>query len=179
MKLPKGRQMTQVNKDLLVKCIKEVEDKGPLVNRTALYQAAANLYNTLDGIPSSITASVAYSRIREWKIEVATPLGKRGNPNLRGPINKGEKKNRQEKTEKFKDNFDLMRKEVIDHGKEALLPLIDKIEKGSIQARIKFNCIRCCGYDRAEIARCTSYACPWFSVRPNAVTREEQENIYN
>lgn len=70
------------------------------------------------------------------------------------------------KRKDMSEHSERMRKEIIDHGKPQYLPLVDKMENGSMKARIKLGCIRCFGYDAKEVKHCTSMACVWHPVRP-------------
>ena len=44
--------------------------------------------------------------------------------------------------------------------------LVDQLANGSKAAAIKLHCLQCVGYERAEVARCSSRCCPLWPFRP-------------
>jgi len=68
-----ARAAVQVNRQDLENAIKMVEANGPLKNRSALHDAVSEAMND-----PKITPSVVLGRIKEWNLDVKTPLGRRG-----------------------------------------------------------------------------------------------------
>ncbi len=65
------------------------------------------------------------------------------------------------------------------------MPLVDQVEKGSLRAAIKLNCLECSAYQPGEIKLCVVTACAMFPHRPyqgnvqesdTAVEQEADEN---
>lgn len=46
------------------------------------------------------------------------------------------------------------------------LPLIDKIEGGSLTAAVQLKCLECSSWVRQEVRDCVVRDCPLYSVRP-------------
>lgn len=67
-----------VQKDLLEESIRQCEINGSFTNRSQLWEAVANHYNTTVKPIRKITAAVVYQRVREWDIPVNTQKGKAG-----------------------------------------------------------------------------------------------------
>lgn len=105
-----ARTKKKIDRPKLEQAIKQAEKDGPLKNRGELWVAAANIYNDMD-VPETLTHSVVYLRVKEWKIEVKTPVGKRGR--AAGPMSQATKdkmqtarQNRKSKAEKFENSDD-------------------------------------------------------------------------
>ena len=75
--MSKGKPPTIVDKEKMVAALAAVEKDGPLGNRGLLYRAVADEYNRL-GPPKEISFSVVMARLEDWKLELKTPMGRRG-----------------------------------------------------------------------------------------------------
>ena len=47
--------------------------------------------------------------------------------------------------------------------------MVDRLANGSKAAAIKLHCLQCVGYERAEVAKCSSWYCPMWPFRPYQV----------
>lgn len=161
----------QVDRTLLENIIANVESNGPLINRNALYKKVSESYNA--GIASRglkpIKAGVVFLRIRDWGLQVKTPIGKRGRQ--AGSSFPGSAANRKSRSDKFKSDpvvqksFKSIRQYI---GNEAprLLPIVDRIEDGSMKAAVKLKCLECCNWQPNEVAKCSVNDCALFAFRP-------------
>jgi hypothetical protein len=165
----------EVDKDKLTAAIQEAEKDGPLKNLSELWQAAAEIYNkTAD---RAITHSVVYLRAKEWEIPHQTVGGKRGGDGsqLR---NRGPRKSRGEKlagNEEAQQCFAKLREITEAHEVPRYLPLIEKIEKGSMAAAVKFHCLECCAFVTKEVRLCGCQECALWPFRPYQHQVEEDE----
>jgi hypothetical protein len=161
-----------VNRQQLVNAIAAAEANGPLTNRQALYGAVAERYNVACGPTQSsqwITSSIVLLRIKEWGLSVKTPVGKRGRPagcaiprkldDQGNPIPRKRKGRKASET-----NLNAMREG--EFVGEQYKGLLQRIENGSLTARVKANCLTCAGFMRTEIANCGCTGCPLWDVRP-------------
>jgi hypothetical protein len=46
------------------------------------------------------------------------------------------------------------------------LPLVDKVEQGSMAAAVKLMCLECSSWVKAEIRDCVIHQCPLYPFRP-------------
>lgn len=178
-----SRAVVPVDKAVLTSCVKEVEKSGPLANRSALYEAVALEYNRRQKPTKPLTHSVVYLRIVEWKIEVKTPVGKRGrgvrpSDDQIAKMKAGRSQVKQSKAEKFaksntaQDVFKILR----ERTPERFMPLVDRMEKGSRSAAVKLHCLQCCGYETKEVRQCTALSCPIWVFRPYQKAEEPEES---
>jgi len=177
-----ARKKKVIDRPKLEQAIKQAEKDGPLKNRGELWEAAADIYNGMD-VPETLTHSVVYLRVKEWEIEVKTPVGKRGR--AAGPMSQETKdkmresrKNSQTKSEKFsssedaQEHFEELRKFI----PKRFHSLIASIANGSRAAAVKLNCLQCCGYATKEVKICTSKkSCPLWLFRPYQTKAEAAE----
>lgn len=162
-----------VNRQRLAQAIEATEANGPLVNRQTLYASVCERYNIACGPSASsqwITPSIVLLRIQEWQMSVKTPIGKRGRPvgsKIAPRLDEnGNPLPRKRRTGRkaSKENLEAMRGgEFKGSSYEGLL---QRIENGSLTARIKANCLACAGFVRDEVKNCQCISCPLWDVRP-------------
>lgn len=68
-----------VDRAKLEKAVETAEGGGPVPTRSELYKRVSDLYNN-DSPPKVITASVVALRLKDWNVNLKTPVGKRGRP---------------------------------------------------------------------------------------------------
>ena len=71
---------------------------------------------------------------------------------------------RSEKMKSFTPTFTEMRATY----PVTLLPLIDRMEKGSLKAATTLKCLECSGFQRAEVRNCACPGCSLYPFRPGA-----------
>jgi hypothetical protein len=159
-----------VSKPHLVQAIAEAEGNGPLSNRVTLYEAAALIYN-LD-LPEGfreITFSIVMKRIVDWKLVIKTPVGKRGRAPGSGipkGLKPGKRVGRRAKFAKSSvalKSVAHIRADLKANNQERFLPLVERIEGGSMKAAVQLNCIQCMGYNQADVKRCGCVGCPFYA----------------
>jgi hypothetical protein len=164
----------EVDRAAFIEAVRICEEGKTFSNRSALYEAVANKYNEAGG-KQPITPSVAYLRIKDWGLEVKTPLGKRGrgsNPNL-GKIPKG---TRVSKASKFKKDPAIQKSfaELKQIVPERYMPLYERTIKGSRTAAAKLLCLECSGWMSAEVRLCCAYSCPMWAFRGYQSNKPEE-----
>lgn len=167
------KKSIEVDREKFVKALRKAEEKGPLANRSALWEAIANIYN-LDIVPVKISPSIAMLRVTGWGLEVKTPVGKRGRAKL-SPEQKAAMQvargKRVPRGEKFKQipeivqGFTELRSELTKEFKQ-YLPVLEKSVEGSAKAGIKLKCLECTSYQPMEIKHCNINTCGLFPYRP-------------
>jgi len=169
------RIKTIVDKELLQEAINQVEETTTFPNLTTMQEAAANKYNELktDDL-KEINKSIVYLRIKEFGLSYKTVKGKRGRSKGFGSGN-GKRTARKKKF--ASDPMILKSLDAIDeHFKDdSFDSKLKKLRNGSMRAAITLYCIDCCGGQRAEVARCSSYSCPLFPFKPYK-GKEDQED---
>lgn len=168
-----ARTATVVDRTRLVQAIEKAEAGGVFSTRNELYDAAAKLYGD-----EKVSPSVVYLRIKEWGLVCKTPIGKRGRKDL-GAI-KGAPRNRVPRAQKFKAPAKRAAIAALRHAVSGpiryqdgstndtskYLPVVNRVEAGSMKAAIKLKCLDCCAYDKEEIKHCACSSCPLFLFRP-------------
>lgn len=158
-----GRRAVKVDKQKLQSAVALVESSGPKKNRSELFDAVVKEYNNSNP-PEPLKAPVARSRILEWGFVLKTPKGKRGRQPGSGPVSR----NRVSRGEKFKNSktaqeaFRALRKTT----EEKFLPIVDKIEAGSMKEAVRLKCIDCSGGSVSEVRKCQVKDCPLYNFRP-------------
>lgn len=173
-----ARTKIQIDETWLRKVIKECEESKVYTARSALFQDVANKYNQnlpIIGLPATINAQLVYLRVNELGIDLATPKGKRGRSAGFRPT--GVKVSRSAKiasNEQAKKSLDAIRKDLnrgmLRNPKEkpgaVYLPLVDKMEQGSLRAAIKMMCLQCTNFQKEEIKHCECVGCALYHIRP-------------
>ncbi len=131
-------------------------------NRSSLYLDASSVY--LSECKLSVSPAVIYLRVKEWGTVLATPVGKRGGNN--GPKIAGQRTTRATKLNGNKSLIALRARWTKDKGAKPFMKLLDKVEKGSLKASIKANCIDCANFQRDEVKYCQVVDCVFHSIRP-------------
>lgn len=173
----------EVDRVKLTTAITAAELEGPLRNRSVLHEIVAEVYNK-NTPPRPITAAVVGLRIKEWKLEVKTPIGKRGR---QGPMTEehkeklrlgrtGKRASRADKFAKIEglaEGFEELRQKV----PERFLPVVDRLENGSMKAGLILHCLDCTGYCVSEIKRCSAgvQMCQLWPFRPYQKTVSDED----
>jgi len=144
---------TPVNKKELQNIINKLESEQTFINRNELFQAVADT-DWAKGHSRPLTKSVVYLRVKEFGIQLKTPKGKKGNPNL----------NNTNREPKVLDS-DLF-KDLHGYVPSTYKNLVKRIEKGSKTAAIKLKCLDCANYQPKEVKYCTVSSCPLWPIRP-------------
>ena len=175
-----AKKPIEVNRAALEQAIQDAENENQFSTLTALWQDVAKRYNAAVNPPKALSPSVVYLRVREWKLSIKTKPGKRGGTgeHLRG-ANRAPRTSRATKFGKRKDGqmaFAAMRERLKDNDAERFLPLVDRIEKGSLTAAVKLHCLDCCAYQTPEVRRCSDPGCGMYLFRPYQGAMEEDED---
>lgn len=177
----KGKPTIQVCKTTLQKAIDTAEKDGPLENRSTLYEAVAENYNSLKSIDfKAITPSVVYLRINEFKLTMQTPKGKRGGDGSQLHKNRGQRVKKADKFKASSEAQEVIRKlraaEIPERfNRDRYLTIIDGIEAGSRTAGSKLHCLQCSNFQTAEIKNCVIQTCGSFLFRPYQGTASADE----
>ena len=171
-----------VDRKALKASILAVESNGPKSNRTALYEEVANHYNAAVNPAKFLTHSVVGLRIKEWKLTVETPVGKRG----RSAMTEDQKAamaagrgNRRGRGEKFAANNAIVSSlnEMEKNTPERFLPIVEKIKAGSMSAAVRLHCLECSGFVTSEVRNCVCTSCALFAFRPYQGAVEVEEAV--
>lgn len=164
-----ARPTINFDKAVLVKAIQLAEEGASFNSRDAMFAKAIDQYKSLGGVEADkLTKILVYQRVKQWGLELKTVAGRKG----RALGTKVERKPRVVTMTPTKQmSFAAVRSSI----KSARLPaaaetrlntLVSKVEKGSLKAAIKLNCLSCANFQREEVANCECYECPLFSLRP-------------
>jgi len=183
-----ARTKVKVDKKKLRESIEAAEASEKFSTRTKLWERVAEIYNANNNPNKPLTSSVVQLRVKEFNLigVVKTPKGKRGS-GLKHARAQG-KINRRSRAEKFQDDPEILaslreiRKAVqMESGQaERFLPIVEKIEAGSMSNAVKAKCLDCSNYATVEIRKCPVKACalwPFRPYKPSANdTSEEDDN---
>ena len=156
-----SRKSIDIDKAALTDILNKLEAAKQYTNRLALFQDASNEYQSARSL--KISPALIYLRVKEWSLDLKTPVGKRGRQPGSGPVPQGERH------KKLKNNTSLkaMRAEwSADKDAKPFMKLIDKIANGSLKSAIKACCISCANFQREEVKFCQVTSCPLHAVRP-------------
>lgn len=149
-----GRTKVEIGQKQLAEAIRTAESQQTFSNRSKLANAVANALG--------VSPSVVILRIKEFAITPITPVGKRGRQKgakLSGAHKQAMQEGRRGKKVGniaiLRKNFPLSRQN-----------LLDRVEKGSLSAAVKANCLECTQFQVVEIKNCTCLNCPMHSFRP-------------
>lgn len=153
-----------IKEKLLREIIVELENGQEFSSKTSLWASVVREYN-LRCLPpprKPITVSVILKYVKELDIVIKTKSAK-GFASGRGErIGKAIKyKNDPEVQKNFKILYERTPKEY--HN------VIKSVEKGSVKAAVKLNCLTCYGFDKGvkqAIRECSCYDCPMHHLRP-------------
>lgn len=148
----------QVDKTILSELIVRLDAEKKYSNRTALYTAVSNEYHSAHQIRFSPT--YVGLRVKEWNIELVTPLGVKGRA-------KGSKILSKEIKLKGNKSLAALRGEMEkDIDAKSFLGLLAKVERGSLKSALKLNCLYCANWQKQEVKFCQCNTCPLHSIRP-------------
>lgn len=173
-----ARTKLEVNRELMVSCIKEAEKNGPLTNQNALWNEVAGLYNVKAA--HSITFSVVALRVKEWGLSVQTQPGVRGRA-PGGTLSDAQKAAMQAGRLARKDRLLTgddaeVYAQIRSDAPERFQGLVDRAERGSKSALLKLVCLDCTCYQPCEISACSAI-CPLKPFRPYQKGEDEGENL--
>jgi len=179
-----AKPMTEVSRSTLEAAIRKAEEQGPLKNLDSLWISACEIYNSWTD-RNQITKSVVMLRSIKWKLETKTKPGKKGRAagvplsaeqKAAMQAGRGARKPRAEKfaadpvlVEGFKD----LKKET----PERFLPLVSKLEAGSMRAAVALKCLDCSSHQPVEIRLCPCTSCPLYAFRPYKGKAGEDEQV--
>jgi hypothetical protein len=84
---------------------------------------------------------------------------------------------RREKMARYAQTFARQRAEYQRHPHKRIgLPLVDKVEQGSMAAAVKLMCLDCSGWVKPEIRDCVITSCPLYPFRPYQDIRQRNPN---
>jgi hypothetical protein len=117
------------------------------------------------GRVAALTPPVLYQRVKQFNIDLQTPMGKRGRPNIHESANPANRKSREEKfstDSKVKDAHAVLAGET----PATYSNLVNRIKKGSAVAAIRLKCLECSNFQPKEVKYCTVTGCPLWAFRP-------------
>jgi len=156
--MPKTKLL--INRSQLENAVKKAERENSFTNLQSLYESVSN--SEWGRQQKGLTPAVVRLRILEFKIKTETKAGKKTKgvfPGVRGK--------RQSRSQKFAASPDCklsitkLKRTFTEHPE-----LVKQIEKGSMKAAIKLNCIDCCGGSTSEANHCELYECPLWLFLP-------------
>lgn len=151
-----------VNRGDLLQVIKQLESRQEF---PAISHLALAVSQTEWAVSNKITSSIVGLRINEFNLlpEISTKPGKRGRQG--GPISDEQKAAM--KAGRVKKQVDpKWIKELKKNTPSTYLPIIDKIESGSLKASTKLYCLQCTNFNKSEIKNCTILSCALYQNRP-------------
>ena len=184
-----ARTSIDVNRERLVRCIREAEVAGSLPNLSALWTKVTELYNT--NFEAKITASVVMLRAKDWNLTYQTKAGKKGRQ--AGVALSDEQKaamvaGRRNRGEKFAgdpeivEGWKALRLQASSAAREMGSDptrwdsLMNRVEKGSLKAATTMKCLECCNFQTAEVRLCVCKDCPLWAHRPYKGGSADDEN---
>jgi hypothetical protein len=169
-----GRVALLVDKSELQAQLDKAEAEHTFTNRSKLYTHVSNtewakaIKDAL-GRTRGLSPMVIYQRVNEFKIQIKTPMGKRGNPTIGKRLTKEERKAKIEKRPGYIQGMQRLTYDANNHfgkRKDSIANLINKLRNGSKTAAIKLKCLECCCWSATEASRCTVYGCPLYMLNP-------------
>ncbi len=184
-----ARTEIPVDQNRLTAAIIAAEANGPLATQSHVWEAAAVEYNKGVSAPyKPIEAGVVRLRAVKWKLQIITTSAKGRGGGTLSPTHRAalaaSRGKRVKRAEKFAGDSDI----VAAHGKlrewikvqsPVHLPLVDAIEKGSMKAAIKLQCIQCMGFENVaeSIRTCTSKRCTLYAFRPYKPGQTDEDEV--
>jgi len=156
------RPSVLIDKDAFISVINALESKQKFSNISALCNAvcetdwAKTLKNSA-GNPVVLQPMTVRQRIEEFKVELVTQPGKRGNPGVAGI-----KREHKPRSEKFAAS-DLVTqglKAIRDATPHGHKKLVNKIAAGSLKAAVRLKCLDCVNYESSLIGDRSCLGCP-------------------
>lgn len=117
------------------------------------------------GRPASLSPPVLYQRIKQFGIDLQTPMGKRGRSNIHESANPADRKSR---CEKFANSPAVQEAHVklTEYMPNSYSNLVNRVKRGSAVAAIKLKCLDCANFQPKEIKYCPITDCPLWAFRP-------------
>lgn len=163
----KGIEVTAQELQSALSILESSQEGGCFPTRNALWAALEQTEWAKTRSPRPLTAQVAMLMAKKHNTTIATPVGRRGRQKGCAPISvKGGRKRKQLSPEQAKFLYDNTPKK--------FHKIVDKIVAGSMKARIKRNCLECCGWEREEARNCGITSCSFYAVR--AYRTKEEKN---
>ena len=155
-----SRTPIPVDKIRLSAILNECDSQG-LENRSRLYQKVADTYN--GEYEKKISPALVYLRVRDWKLQLNTPVGKRGRQPGQG--GGGGKVSR---SVKFANNPQIKASlcQIKGVTPERFQPVANRVVNGSMKAAVNLKCLDCCDYQTIEIKLCKCQECSLWPFRP-------------
>lgn len=168
-----GRQKSaNVDRKALQECIIQVEELGVKRNWAELFSAVAEIYNSVT--EQNCSGAVLQKIATDDKMDIETPRGKKG-------AGLGMRIKRRKRMDVFagkpevQKSFKEMRKELPLWTNGRFLPVIEKIESGSLTAAVKLKCLECSGFISADVRTCGSTGCSLWPFRPYQTKDDKPE----
>lgn len=177
-----GRRPVEIDKNELVRVLKNLESTRNFNGQTELWQAVA--------AELKVSITTVLSRAKIWNISPEKTQSRRG---MGGGLEKFRAEsvslpptNRVSRSEKIQKDpegqkwIDALRN-TPELSKGHAKSLVDKAEEGSLMACLALKCMECTVGDREEIRNCVCVDCPLFFYRPykNKDTEENLEQNHN
>ena len=159
--MPRGRKAADVPVKDLQKAITEVEEANKFDTQKALWEAVADT-DWAKSFKPPLTFSVISSRVRQNKLTVATPPGKKGGGGFKPGMSRGVKKSGAERMIPFADSL----KAIEDVTPARFSSLMEKVKAGSRSAAMNLKCLDCVAFQTKEVKLCPSTNCPLWPFRP-------------
>ncbi len=162
-----GRTTIVFEQDKLTSAIASVEARETFPSRDAMFSKAIQSYKEeFGGLNADrLTNILVYQRVKQWNIPLKTAAGKKG----RVAGVKVECKQREGIPSSNKGIVALLGQIKTDAPPEMrgrLNDLVTRMQKGSLKAAIKLNCLSCANFQREEVKHCECFECPMHSLRP-------------
>jgi hypothetical protein len=155
-----SRTALEIDPKKLEDCIRSLEKSKKFNGLSDFWEKVAQAYG-------DVSATTVKNRATLFKIQINVKKTKKTGVNDMSAVRNAKSVRKvYDKKKPSANSVHLMKERVIDHGKQSLLPLVDKIEEGNIRACIKLHCLECMGYDRESVRECTSPACQFHWIRP-------------
>ena len=152
-----------IREKLLRDIIIELENTQEFISKTSLWASVVREYNTrcLPSPRRPLSVSVLLKFIKEFDIAIKTKSAK-------GNLGKGI---RVSKSIKYKNDVEVQKnfRILYERTPKEYHNVIKSVEKGSVKAAIKLNCLTCYGFDQGvkqAIRECNCYECPMHHLRP-------------
>jgi hypothetical protein len=168
-----GRAAIVIDKSELEAKLHELENANSFDNRSLLFAAlcqtewAKTRINTA-GKVKPLTPAVVYLRVKEFNIQLKTPIGKRGIPvgTKRGPRKRREQSINDPKIIAIRDKIVNSAANHKASLREPVTRLFNRIVDGSKMAAIKLTCLECSAWESNEARNCQVTGCPLYIISP-------------
>jgi hypothetical protein len=167
------RTPTPIDKSSLLAILAEIDGSKICTNRSSLFQKVADKYNGQHS--QQISASLVYLRVSQWKVELSTPVGKKGR--IKGFKIEG-KSNKVSRSVKFANNSQIKSSLCQIRGivPERFQPVVNRVVQGSMKAAVNLKCLDCCDYQTMEVKLCECQDCSLWPFRPYQKQKVKKNN---